>query len=267
VNVFEVISPHTEQSIAEVARRAGRRGGRRQCRAHGFLTPGRGVSPSRPNALRRFAGSQMSMTNGARRWPTPSPPRSALRSPSPNAPRSASRDDDARVCDLAERHPWQETRSGFFGADVLVHKQPVGVVAAIVPWNMPQFLHRHPKLVPALLAGCTVVVEACARIPFGCIAFSGDDRPHRPAVGRCQRATGGVAVGELLVAHPGVDKVSFTGSTAAGRAVAAVCGPTSTKVSLELGGKSAAIILDDAAPEKVAAGVRSASLSNSGSDL
>jgi acyl-CoA reductase-like NAD-dependent aldehyde dehydrogenase len=72
------------------------------------------------------------------------------------------------------------------------------------------------------------------------------------------------SVGELLVSHPGVDKVSFTGSTAAGRAVAAACAPNLTKVSLELGGKSAAIILDDATPEAVAAGVRSASLSNSG---
>jgi acyl-CoA reductase-like NAD-dependent aldehyde dehydrogenase len=71
-------------------------------------------------------------------------------------------------------------------------------------------------------------------------------------------------IGELLVSHPGVDKVSFTGSTAAGRAVAAACAPNLTKVSLELGGKSAAIVLDDAPPEKVAVGVRSASLSNSG---
>jgi acyl-CoA reductase-like NAD-dependent aldehyde dehydrogenase len=76
--------------------------------------------------------------------------------------------------------------------------------------------------------------------------------------------TGDAAVGELLVTHPGVDKVSFTGSTAAGRAVATACAANLTKVSLELGGKSAAIVLDDAAPEKVAAGVRSASLSNSG---
>jgi acyl-CoA reductase-like NAD-dependent aldehyde dehydrogenase len=72
------------------------------------------------------------------------------------------------------------------------------------------------------------------------------------------------AVGELLVGHPGVDKVSFAGSTAAGRAVAAACAPHLTKVSLELGGKSAAIVLEDATPEAVAVGVRSASLSNSG---
>lgn len=72
------------------------------------------------------------------------------------------------------------------------------------------------------------------------------------------------ALGAYLVAHPGVDKVSFTGSTAAGQAVASSCAANLTKVSLELGGKSAALVLDDASPDKVAAGVRSASLSNSG---
>ncbi|WP_131810264.1 aldehyde dehydrogenase family protein, partial [Mycolicibacterium fortuitum] len=75
---------------------------------------------------------------------------------------------------------------------------------------------------------------------------------------------GDAGVGARLVGHPGVDKVSFTGSSAAGRAVAAAAAANLTKVSLELGGKSAAIILDDADPDTVAAGVRSASLSNSG---
>ena len=75
---------------------------------------------------------------------------------------------------------------------------------------------------------------------------------------------GDASVGESLVKHPGVDKVSFTGSTAAGKAVAAACAADLRRVSLELGGKSAAIVLEDADPGAVAAGVRSASLSNSG---
>ncbi|MGY4649491.1 acyl-CoA reductase-like NAD-dependent aldehyde dehydrogenase [Mycobacterium sp. URHB0021] len=75
---------------------------------------------------------------------------------------------------------------------------------------------------------------------------------------------GDAAVGEYLVSHPGVGKVSFTGSTAAGKAVAAACAGDPRRVSLELGGKSATIILDDADPGTVAIGVRSASLSNSG---
>jgi acyl-CoA reductase-like NAD-dependent aldehyde dehydrogenase len=166
-------------------------------------------------------------------------------------------------CGLAERHQWQETRTGFFGSDVHVHKEPVGVVAAIVPWNMPQFL-IVTKLVPALLAGCTVVIKPAAESPLNAMLLADmiDQIDLPPGV--VSVLPGGGAVGQLLVSHPGVDKVSFTGSTAAGRAVAAACAPNLTKVSLELGGKSAAIVVDDATPEAVAVGVRSASLSNSG---
>ena len=166
-------------------------------------------------------------------------------------------------CDLAERHAWQEARPGFFGADVHVRKEPVGVVGAIVPWNMPQFL-IVTKLVPALLAGCTVVLKPAPESPLDALLLAEmlDEVALPPGVVGVLPGDG--AVGELLVSHPGVDKVSFTGSTAAGRAVAAACAANLTKVSLELGGKSAAIVLDDAEPQGVAAGVRSASLSNSG---
>jgi acyl-CoA reductase-like NAD-dependent aldehyde dehydrogenase len=166
-------------------------------------------------------------------------------------------------CDLAEKHEWQQTRTGFFGADVHVGKEPVGVVAAIVPWNMPQFL-IVTKLVPALLAGCAVVLKPAPESPLDamCLKEMIDEAELPPD--SVTVVIGDGTVGEQLVAHPEVDKVSFTGSTAAGKCVAAACAANLTQVSLELGGKSAAIILDDAAPEKVAAGVRSASLSNSG---
>ncbi|TDK91411.1 aldehyde dehydrogenase [Mycobacterium paragordonae] len=166
-------------------------------------------------------------------------------------------------CDLAERHSWQETRPGFFGADVHIRKEPVGVVAAIVPWNMPQFLIMT-KLVPALLAGCTVVLKPAAESPLDALLLAELLEQAELPPGVVTIVTGGRDTGELLVAHRGVDKVSFTGSTAAGRAVAAACAANLTRVGLELGGKSAAIVLEDAAPDKVAAGVRSASLSNSG---
>lgn len=166
-------------------------------------------------------------------------------------------------CDLADKHPWQQNRSGFFGADVLVHKEPVGVVAAIVPWNMPQFL-IVTKLVPALLAGCTVVLKPAPESPLDALLLSEMLEEIDLPAGVVSVLPGDGAVGELMVKHPGVDKVSFTGSTAAGRSVATAAGANLTRVSLELGGKSAAIILEDAPPEKVAAGVRSASLSNSG---
>lgn len=166
-------------------------------------------------------------------------------------------------CDIAESYPWQETRAGYFGAGIHVRREPVGVVAAVVPWNMPQFL-TITKVVPALLAGCAVVVKPAPETSLDALLLSrllaeAGLPPHVVQV-----LPGGTAVGQQLVGHPGVDKVSFTGSTAAGRAVAAACAANLTKVSLELGGKSAAIALDDAAPDTVAAGVRTASLSNSG---
>jgi acyl-CoA reductase-like NAD-dependent aldehyde dehydrogenase len=264
VNVFEVISPHTEQSIAEVAAAgpADVEAAVNAARTAFNSGPWGQSQPSeRIAAVRRLADvydqrrAEMADTITAE---IGAPITFAQRA-QVGLPAMMMR----AFCDLAERHPWQETRSGFFGADVLVHKQPVGVVAAIVPWNMPQFLIAT-KLVPALLAGCSVVLKPAPESPLDALLLAEMiDHIDLPS-GVVSVLPGGVAVGELLVAHPGVDKVSFTGSTAAGRAVAAVCGASLTKVSLELGGKSAAVILDDAAPEKVAAGVRSASLSNSG---
>lgn len=166
-------------------------------------------------------------------------------------------------CDLADRHEWHQTRTGYFGADVHIRKEPVGVAAAIVPWNMPQFL-IITKLVPALLAGCTVVLKPAPESPLDAQLLVEMLTEAGLPPGVVNLVVGGATVGESLVAHPGVDKVSFTGSTLAGRAVAASCAANLTKVSLELGGKSAAVVLDDASPDNVAAGVRSASLSNSG---
>jgi acyl-CoA reductase-like NAD-dependent aldehyde dehydrogenase len=166
-------------------------------------------------------------------------------------------------CDLADTYAWQETRAGYYGSDVYIRKEPVGVVAAIVPWNMPQFL-IVTKLVPALLAGCALVLKPAPESPLDALLLGEMLAEVGLPPGLVTIVPGGPAVGAQLVSHPGVDKVSFTGSTTAGKAVAAACAPNLTKVSLELGGKSAAIVLDDAAPETVAAGVRSASLSNSG---
>jgi len=166
-------------------------------------------------------------------------------------------------CDLAESYPWQEVRPGMYGADVRIRREPVGVVAAVVPWNMPQFL-IVTKLIPALLAGCTVVVKPAPESPLDALLLAELLAEAGLPDGVVSVLPGDGTVGEYLVRHPGVDKVSFTGSTAAGRAVAAACAADLKRVSLELGGKSAAIVLGDADPQAVAAAVRSASLSNSG---
>ncbi|MDO3634871.1 aldehyde dehydrogenase [Mycolicibacterium arseniciresistens] len=165
--------------------------------------------------------------------------------------------------DLAETYPWREDRPGRYGSDIHIRREPVGVVAAIVPWNMPQFL-IVTKLIPALLAGCTVVVKPAPESPLNALLLAEIIAESDLPPGVVGILPGDRTVGEHLVRHRGVDKVSFTGSTPAGRAVAAACAGDLRRVSLELGGKSAALVLDDADPGAVAAGVRSASLSNSG---
>jgi acyl-CoA reductase-like NAD-dependent aldehyde dehydrogenase len=262
--VFQVISPHTEQPIAEVAA-AGPADIDAAVNAARFAFDsgpwGRFEPAERIAAIRRLADAY-----DQRRAEMANTITAEIGAPITFAQRAQVGLPAMMMrafCDLAERHRWQETRTGFFGADVHVHKQPVGVIAAIVPWNMPQFL-IITKLVPALLAGCTVVLKPAPESPLDALLLADMIDQIDVPPGVVSVLPGDGAVGELLVAHPGVDKVSFTGSTAAGRAVAAACAPNLTKVSLELGGKSAAIVLDDAAPEKVAAGVRSASLSNSG---
>ena len=166
-------------------------------------------------------------------------------------------------CDLAESYPFSEARKGRYGSDIQIRREPVGVVAAIVPWNMPQFL-TVTKLIPALLAGCTVVLKPAEESPVNALLLAEMLAEVGLPGGVVSILPGGAETGQYLVAHPGVDKVSFTGSTATGTAVATACAAQLRRVSLELGGKSAAIVLNDADPAVVAAGVRSASLSNSG---
>jgi acyl-CoA reductase-like NAD-dependent aldehyde dehydrogenase len=166
-------------------------------------------------------------------------------------------------CDLAESYPWREVRAGRYGSDIHVLREPIGVAAAVVPWNMPQFL-IVTKLVPALLAGCSVIVKPAPETPLNALLLAELIAEAELPPGVVSVVPGGRELGEYLVRHPGVDKVSFTGSTGAGKAVAAACAPDLRRVSLELGGKSAAIVLADADPAAVAAGIRSASLSNSG---
>ena len=262
--VVQVISPHTEEPIAEVdaARPDDVDAALAAARAALTSAPwGRSEPSERIAAIRRLADI----------YDRRRPEMAATISAEIGAPISFAQRAQVGLpafmirafCDLAERHPWQENRPGFFGTDVLVRKEPVGVVAAIVPWNMPQFL-IVTKLVPALLAGCTVVLRPAPESPLDALLLSEmlDEAGLPP--GAVSVLPGDAALGAYLVAHRGVDKVSFTGSTTAGRAVAASCAANLTKVSLELGGKSAALVLDDAEPGKVAAGVRSASLSNSG---
>jgi acyl-CoA reductase-like NAD-dependent aldehyde dehydrogenase len=127
----------------------------------------------------------------------------------------------------------------------LVTNEPVGVVAAIVPWNAPVTLSSW-KTAPALAAGCTVVVKPPPEAPLSNYLLAEALEEAGVPAGVVNLVPGGREVGEHLVTHPGTDKVAFTGSTAAGKRIMSLCGEQVKRVSLELGGKSAAIVLDDA---------------------
>src|SRR5262245_1384677 len=163
---------------------------------------------------------------------------------------------------LTREYPFEELRPGMLGP-ALVRREPVGVAAAIVAWNVPLFLAML-KLGPALAAGATVVLKPAPETPLDAVlpaeAIAEADIP--PGVVNIVPA--GREVGERLVTHPGIDKVSFTGSTAAGRRVATLCAERLTRVTLELGGKSAAIVLDDADLETTIPALLPAAIVNNG---
>ncbi len=162
----------------------------------------------------------------------------------------------------AREFGWAERRQGLFG-EVHIRRAPVGVVGAIVPWNVPQFLIM-PKLIPALIAGCPVVVKPAPETPLDALWLAEMlDEIDLPE-GVVSILPGGRETGEALVRHPQVDKISFTGSSATGRHIAAMCGQQLKRVSLELGGKSAAIILDDADIGRTVRHLKTASLMNNG---
>jgi aldehyde dehydrogenase (NAD+) len=145
---------------------------------------------------------------------------------------------------MAQALPTREIRDGIAGK-IAVLREPIGVVGAIIPWNCP-FLFVMTKLLPAVLTGCPVIVKPAPETPLdGYIIAEALARAGLPK-GVVSIVPGGREVGEHLVSHRGVDKVTFTGSTVAGRRIASICGDQIKPVTLELGGKSAAIVLEDA---------------------
>lgn len=144
---------------------------------------------------------------------------------------------------LAEQVPVEEERAGQAGPATVRH-QPVGVVAAIAPWNGPLFL-AVAKLAPALLAGCSVVLKPAPESPLSAYLLAEALSSAGIPDGVVSIVAADREVGHHLVSNPGVDKVAFTGSTEAGRRIMAACAERMTRVTLELGGKSAAVFLDD----------------------
>ncbi|ALC24780.1 aldehyde dehydrogenase [Streptomyces pristinaespiralis] len=209
------------------------------------------------NALREENAEKVaqliSMENGSALWFT--------RAGQPGLTRQAN-----ACLQAAEEFAWEETLASSDPASPVrsvVRREAVGVVAAVIPWNSP-FSSATSKIIPALVAGNSVVLKVSpenslsmgflaellerAGLPDGVVSVLPADRE----------------TSEYLVSHPQVDKIAFTGSTRAGRRIASIAGEQLKRVSLELGGKSAAVILPDADIDTAVAGLKFGSLLNNG---
>uniref|UniRef100_A0AAU2VA18 Aldehyde dehydrogenase n=1 Tax=Streptomyces sp. NBC_00003 TaxID=2903608 RepID=A0AAU2VA18_9ACTN len=163
---------------------------------------------------------------------------------------------------VARQFSYEERRSGALGP-ILVRREPVGVVAAVVPWNVPQFV-AAAKLGPALLTGCSVILKPSPETPLDSYILGEIAAEAGLPEGVLSILPADREVSEYLVGHPGIDKVSFTGSVAAGKRVMEVAARNLTRVTLELGGKSAAVILPDADLAAAVAGIVPAAWMNNG---
>jgi acyl-CoA reductase-like NAD-dependent aldehyde dehydrogenase len=157
----------------------------------------------------------------------------------------------------------EQIRPGLLGGRAIVRQAAVGVVAAVVPWNYPNLVTAL-KVAPALAAGCTVVVKPSPETVLDSYVFADAVAAANIPAGVVNIVPGRASTGAHLVSHPDVDMVTFTGSTAVGRQIAKTCGELLRPVTLELGGKSAAIILDDADLAASIEGLFQATLLNNG---
>lgn len=166
---------------------------------------------------------------------------------------------------VIRRSPLEEERPRLSGGTTIIRKSPIGVVGAIVPWNFPQSLAAF-KYAPALAAGCTIVIKPSPETVLDSVPLAAAAAEAGIPPGVINWVPAGRQVGAYLVSHPKVDKVSFTGSTDVGRSIGATCGRLLRPVTLELGGKSAAIVLDDADLElgHIAENLFTATLLNNG---
>lgn len=145
---------------------------------------------------------------------------------------------------LVDRFSFEEEAPTSVAASALIVHEPIGVVAAIAPWNAPYML-MTAKLGPALLAGCTVVMKPAPETPLEAYIIAECAEEVGLPAGVLNLVPADRAASEHLVRDPRVDMVAFTGSTAVGRQIASICGERLSRYTLELGGKSAAIVLDD----------------------
>lgn len=165
--------------------------------------------------------------------------------------------------ELARSMGQPDVRPSQMGKETLVERTPIGVVAAIIPWNFPVTLALS-KIAPAMAAGCTMVIKPSPGTVLDSYVLAEAALEAGVPAGVLNWVAAERDAGAYLIGHPGIDKVAFTGSTAAGRSIARSCGELLRPVTLELGGKSAAIVLDDADVGAFIEGVPFASMLNNG---
>lgn len=242
---IEVVSPHTEQVSATVAEATEEDmdaavAAARQAFDHG---PWPRLSPAeRAAALRRLGAALAARSDELRAAWTEQV--GALASVAPFMV-GGTLGNIEHYASLADSFPFVETHRPFDGrGTALVVREAVGVVAAIVPWNAP-FAILINKIAPALLAGCAVIMKPSPETPLEAYIIAEAAEQAGFPEGVINLVPSHREAADYLVRNPGVDKVSFTGSTIAGRRIASVCGDRIARCTLELGGKSAAIVLDD----------------------
>jgi len=146
--------------------------------------------------------------------------------------------------DITRSYEFENHRTGGLGQPVTVRRAPVGVAAGIIPWNVPLFITAL-KVGPAMAAGVPIVIKPAPETPLDAYLFAEAVAQADLPPGVINIVAAGREVSEHLVRHPGIDKVSFTGSSAVGKHIGSICGGALKRCTLELGGKSAAIVLDD----------------------
>lgn len=149
-----------------------------------------------------------------------------------------------RTIELGRSFPFEERAETTFAEAAYVVREPVGVVAAISPWNAP-YSSMAAKVAPALLAGCVVIMKPAPETPLDCYIIAECAIKAGVPLGVISLVPADRDASDHLVRNPGVDKVTFTGSTVAGKHIAEICARRMARCTMELGGKSAAIVLDD----------------------
>ncbi|ROZ52895.1 aldehyde dehydrogenase [Rhodococcus sp. WS1] len=263
-STIDVIDSATEQTFLQVAEARAEDMSRAIAAARSAFDYGPWPAlqhAERAEYVRAFARGWMARIEDVRQlWPRQS---GALYSLADSFSRRAATE-FASYADMADEYSFERrvptTRGGEYG---LLVAEPVGVVGAIIPWNSPLPMITH-KVAPALLAGCTVVLKCSPEAPGeGLIAAEIAEEIGLPP-GVLNVVTAEREVSEMLVRDRRVDKISFTGSSAVGRRIGALCGERIARCSLELGGKSAALVLDDGDLDKVVASLVTSACANSG---